>query len=406
MRPVHRPKEIKALAGARAFPPLILVLYHFCEGHDYRGVPQPICQLDWWANFFNCARWFDLPVSRGYLWVEFFFALSGFILVHVYGSRAWEFWKGKAYLPFVQARLARLYPVHLVTLLSMLFLMWTLNELSYVGGYASIFHQPYPPINTWPSFVANLFLVQAWQLFPYLTWNGASWFVSVEFLLCLLFPVYVLLSRLRWWMGLALIGAGLSALFLLAQGSGHGLDVTFHNGIYRGMAGFAAGVGLAMLYREAQERGADRLPDWVFDGAQVLALVLFLWATYFTGWAFSVRDLWFVGALYVMIFVLSFDRGFLARALSMALPRRLGEWSYCIYMGQTFWLQAVRYFEQRWYPPGETMIMGLRFSDVMWWAEPFLLMLVCIGWGALLAIQVEHPANAWLRRVLAQRKAL
>jgi peptidoglycan/LPS O-acetylase OafA/YrhL len=405
MRPVPRPTEIKALAGARAFPPLILVLYHFCEGHGYRGVDQAVCHVSGWAYFFTCAKWFDLAVSRGYLWVEFFFALSGFILVHVYGERAWEFWKGKAYLPFLKARLARLYPVHVFTLISMLYLMLVLNQLSYVGGYTSIYHQPYAPVNTSPSFIANLFLVQAWNIFPWLTWNGASWFVSVEFLLCLLFPVYVLLSRGRWWMGAALVGVGISALTLLAAGSHHGLDITFHNGIFRGMAGFAVGVGLAMLYREAKARGADRLPDWAFDAAQAVALAYFLWATYRTGWAFSVRDMWFVTSLYGIIFVTAFDRGFLARALSSSVVLKLGTWSYGIYMGQTFWLQAVRFFEQRWYPPGETMVFGLRFSDVMWWAEPFLLMLVCIGWGALLTIFVEHPANAWLRRRLAPRPA-
>jgi peptidoglycan/LPS O-acetylase OafA/YrhL len=399
----QRPAEIRALAGARAFPPLILVLYHFCEGHGYRGADLPICHASGWAYFFTCAKWFDLPVSRGYLWVEFFFALSGFILVHVYGARAWEFWKGKAYVPFLRARLARLYPVHLFTLITMLYLMWVLNALADWGGYVSIFHQPYHPINTWPSFIANLFMVQAWNLFPFLTWNGASWFVSVEFLLCLLFPVYVLLSRGRWWIGVALIGVGFSALTMIAQASGHGLDVTFHNGVFRGMAGFAVGAGLAMLYREAQQRGADRLPDWIFHGVQILALAYFFWATYRTGWAFSVRDMWFVSALYLMIFLLAFDRGFLAQALSSAIPRRLGVWSYGIYMGQTFWLQAVRYFEQRWYPPGDTMVLGLRFSDVMWWAEPFALMLVCIGWGALLAIYVEHPVNGWLRRRIARK---
>ena len=403
MPPVHRPVEIKSLAGARAFPPLILVLFHFCEGHGYRGIDQPICHVSGWANFFTCGKWFDLPVGRGYLWVEFFFALSGFILVHVYGARAWEFWKGKAYVPFLQARLARLYPVHLFTLISMLYLMWALNELSYAGGYASIYHQPYGPINTWPSFIANLFLVQAWNLFPFLSWNGASWFVSVEFLLCLLFPVYLLLSRGSWWRGVALIGVGLSALTFIAQTSGHGLDMTFHNSIFRGMAGFAVGVGLAVLFREAQARGADRLPEWVHNAVQAAALAYFFWTTYRTGWSHSPRDIWFTSSLYVMIFVLAFDRGFLARALASTIPRRLGEWSYAIYMGQTFWLQAVRTLEQRWYPPGDTMVLGLRFSDVMWWAEPFLLMAVCIGWGALLAIYIEHPVNARLRRRLARK---
>ena len=243
MRPSTRPSEIKALSGARALPPLILVLFHFCEGHGYRG-----------------ASWFDLPVGKGYLWVEFFFALSGFILIHVYGARAQEFWRGKAHRPFLEARLSRLYPLHIFTLFSMLFLMLTLNALADLGGYVSIYHQPYHPMNNWPSFVANLFLVQGWNLFPWLTWNGASWFVSVEFLLCLLFPVYVLLSRGGWLRALALIGAGVAALTFMAQTSGHGLDITFHNGVLRGMAGFAVGVGMAMLFRRANEAGAERLP--------------------------------------------------------------------------------------------------------------------------------------------------
>lgn len=397
-----RPAEIKALSGARALPPLILVLFHFCESQGYRGVDQPVCHVSAWQAFFTCAKWFDLPVSRGYLWVEFFFALSGFILVHVYGTRAGEFWRGKAYPQFLKARLARLYPVHLVTLLSMLFLMGTLNQLSYWGGYLSIYHQPWPPINTWPSFIASLFLVQGWNLFPWLTWNGASWFVSVEFLLCLLFPLYLTLSRGRWWMGVGMIGAGFCWLISLAHTTRHGLDLTFHDGMFRGMAGFAIGVGLAMLYRHAKRSGADKLPEWVFHGAQFVALAYFLWATYQTGWSHSPRDLWFAASLYGLIFVLAFDRGFLARALGTKPVLRLGEWSYAIYMGQTFWLQAMRYFEQRWYPPDDTLIFGVRFAAILWWAEPVLLTAICIGWGALIFYWIEKPANTWLRARLLQ----
>jgi hypothetical protein len=74
-------------------------------------------------------------------------------------------------------------------------------------------------------------------------------------------------------------------------------------------------------------------------------------------------------------------------------------------MGQTFWLQFIRYFEQRFYPPDNTIVLGQRFADLIWWIEPFALLLVCVAWGALLAMLIEHPANAFLRRMFAQRNA-
>ncbi len=402
MMQLHRPVEIKALSGARALPPLMLVLYHFCEGHGYRNAP-----------------WFDLLVGKGYLWVEFFFALSGFVLTYVYGSRAADFKSGKAYIPFLKKRWARLYPLHLFTLLSLLFLMWTLNWVADLYGYVSIYHQPYPPMNTWPSFIASLFMVQAWNLFPWLTWNGASWYVSVEFFLCILFPLYVLWARGGLGRALTLLALGLGGLALLAFSSKQGLlfsvaggwphlvvpyppqsvglDLTFHDSVLRGMAGFAVGVALAMLYRLANEAGAVKLPERLFSAAQVLVLGAMFWVFYCTGWSHSWRDIWTATALFALIFVVSFDRGFLARALSVRPMLKLGEWSYAIYLGQTFWLQFVRTLEERVYPPGETPIFGVRFCDILWWAEPFVLLGVCVLWGALLSTLVEKPANRALR---------
>ena len=107
-----RPPEIRALTGARALPPLILVLFHYCEGHGYRG-----------------AKWFDLPVAQG---------LSvGRVLLHAVRLRAhlrlWRrdgarFWRCAAYCRFLQSRLARLYPLHLamlfVILVMVIMLRW------------------------------------------------------------------------------------------------------------------------------------------------------------------------------------------------------------------------------------------------------------------------------------------
>ena len=72
----------------------------------------------------------------------------------------------------------------------------------------------------------------------------------------------------------------------------------------------------------------------------------------------------------MLVFALAFDRGILARALQTRLPQLMGEWSYAVYLGQTAWLLAIRFFEQRLYPPADTLILGTPFSALIWWLEP------------------------------------
>jgi peptidoglycan/LPS O-acetylase OafA/YrhL len=381
-----RPAEIKALSGARALPPLMIVLYHTCTFHQY--VPAEAV--------------LGPPILKGYLWVEFFFALSGFILIHVYGTRAREFWRGRAYVPFLQARLARLYPVHLVTLLSILLLMWTLNALDH-EAYVSIYRGPHAPLNTWSTFIANLFLVQAWNILPDLTWNSVAWFVSVEFLLCLLFPIYLMLARGGWWSAIGLIVAGTAGLAFLSFTGKHGLDITFHNGIFRGMSAFAIGVGMCVLYGKTKTFG-DSLPEWAISLAQAAVLIWLGLGIFDNGWSHTTQDIYTVVPMFWLVYVLAFDRGFAARFMQTRTMTKLGEWSYAIYMGQTAWLQLIRFFE-RGYPSNDTLVFGIRFGDLIWWPEPFALLAVCIGWGALLCTFIEIPANRAVRRFFARRAA-
>jgi peptidoglycan/LPS O-acetylase OafA/YrhL len=81
----------------------------------------------------------------------------------------------------------------------------------------------------------------------------------------------------------------------------------------------------------------------------------------------------------------------------------LGEWSYALYLGQTAWLLAIRFFEQRLYPPPDTIVLGTRFSSLIFWLEPTALVTICVLWGGFLAHFIEHPAARSLRNLLGRR---
>jgi peptidoglycan/LPS O-acetylase OafA/YrhL len=276
-----------------------------------------------------------------------------------------------------------------------------LRALAAHGGYLSIFDSRYHQDVSIKGFWLTLFLVHAWNSMGSLTWNGVSWFVSVEFALCLTFPAFLWLAEGRLWRGFSLIAAGLAGLLALLFTSKHGLDITYHNGVFRGLSDFSIGVGLAVLFRHAKPR--DRMPGWVHSLLQLILLSLLAIVVMNTGWSHTRMDIFTVLPLMALVFALAFDRGLVAQLLQMRLPQVMGEWSYAVYLGQTAWLLAIRYFEQRLYPPPDALVLGTRFSDLIWWLEPALLVVTCVLWGGLLAEYVELPVAARLRRQFGRR---
>ena len=159
--PHARKPALPALTGLRTLLALAILLFHF--------TPSGLS----WGPF----SLYPL-VNIGYVFVSFFFLISGFILSYNYADRP----GGVNIADFWMARLSRLYPVYLLTMLisiPMLMVEW------HARSHAEF----------WLGAIATPLLVQGF--FPHLAtfWNTVSWTLSCEIALYLMFPW---LLRLRW----------------------------------------------------------------------------------------------------------------------------------------------------------------------------------------------------------------
>lgn len=311
-----RPTEIRALTGARFLPVLLIVVFHYHEWYGYAG-----------------QYWIDLFVVKGYLWVEFFFSLSGFILYYVYGRRLAARVDPRAVGAFLAARIARIYPLQLATLFAALFLELDRRLTASWQAGLSFFDLPPDEGRTVFTFLSNLFMVQAWNLHTDLTWNPPAWFVSAEFFLYLVCPVLMLLVGNDFgWRSVVLAVASVGLLETLASTSGRGLDMSIHNGIFRGLAEFTIGLSLGALFVAIRERRARAWSARACTVAQLGLLAAILAAYIWSGPARTSRDLLVALPIVVLPFVLAFDRGLVAGLLQASWLRMLGEWAFAIYM--------------------------------------------------------------------------
>lgn len=220
--------HIKPLTALRFFAAFWVVLYHYWPKLDVGFTPA--------------------VAEKGYLGVEAFFVLSGFILCHVYLH---SFGEGRfRYGDFLWNRLARVYPLHLATMIGV-------GGMAIAGTLAGLSVDP--NILSWPSLPANLLLVHAWGFAPVAGWNHASWSISAEWFAYLTFPAFAFVAwRLRERPVVAVLGAlGLIAVLYPAFRALAGFSLTqatIQWGALRIVPCFALGCALHALWR------ADRFP--------------------------------------------------------------------------------------------------------------------------------------------------
>ncbi|MEI9994996.1 MAG: acyltransferase [Rhizomicrobium sp.] len=299
----HATARFRALDGWRGICALVVALHH----------------LELWCFLF----WQPL-VREAWLFVDFFFVLSGFVLAHTYGDKLRD---AAGIRSFVLRRFGRLWPLHAAVLLALIGLECVrLAMMHHLHGVAA------RPAFTGPNSVfaifTNLALVQALGLHDALTWNGPSWSISTEFYTYLVFALICAVAPSR---GLRVVLAAAAALLgagVLARYSPLGMEETVRWGEWRCLFGFFTGV----LAYEVWRRGwLGRLRGSLAEFAVVALVVAFITFEGRNGAVVYLAPPLF--ALAVLVFAA--EGGVLSAALTTRPAAALGRWSYSIYMVHT-----------------------------------------------------------------------
>lgn len=335
-----------------------------------------------WVALFAFWPNLDVPVmpgivAKGYLGVELFFVLSGFILCHVYLEAHGE--RRFSYRGFLWARIARVYPLHIATLLG----VGALAAAALAAGMSVDGN-----ILSWSSLPANLTLLHAWGLAPEAGWNHPSWSISAEWFAYLGFPAFALVAwKLRDRPVVAIVGAvvflaGLYAVFEPLAGFPL-TGATIAWGALRIVPCFALGCALYLAFR----RAPLRVP---LLGAFTAVLLIAISAT--LALPDTVTVILF-GLLIISLASLANDRaGWLASRPAVYL----GEISYSVYMVVVPWKLLAVNLAARLTDAGPEKSLHL----FVWLAVLAGLPVVAAGSYHL----VEYPARRALRRMAERRK--
>lgn len=217
------PKRFYLLDALRGVAALAVVLFHWqnflvqgdVERMGYGGRDMPFQQQ------------LSLVYQHGFLAVDLFFSLSGFIFFCFYAEKVSS---GKVQArQFFVLRLSRLYPLYLTTLLvaavgQALFFQSQGRYMAYLHN--DLFH-----------FWLHLSMLSSVGLEQGLSFNGPAWSISVEAVLYLAFFLVCLLGKPKIWI---LVLVSLFGLFLLSR---------LYLPLGRGIGSFFLGGLVFALYR-------------------------------------------------------------------------------------------------------------------------------------------------------------
>jgi len=337
---------IGPLTGVRGFAALWVVLCHFRE--------DLALALPGWDALAAIS-------FHGYLGVDLFAFLSGFVISYTYGDRLAHFERTRT-LRFLWLRFARVYPLHLSVLLLFVAVRVASDGAAVLTAAASD-----------PAFWRQLFLLHGWGFDDAVAWNVPSWTVSSEWFCYLLFPFLApALGRVVSGPRAALLAAAcLATTTLLLFAVGHPRFTAYLDwGLIRIGGEFLTGCLMFRAWRAGL--GADRYWGWLGVAALVFAVP-----------ASIVHPALAVPAFAVAVYSLAWDEAPASTVFGNRIARYLGEISYSVYM--------VHWFV---FAYAEPLGLGALPDPYRAWA----MLAVVLAMASATHYAIENPARGYLRR--------
>jgi peptidoglycan/LPS O-acetylase OafA/YrhL len=342
--------EIKPLTGMRGVAAVLVVAHH----------AESAALLDRGDVFF-----------RGQPWVDLFFVLSGYVMALRYLEA-----EKVDFRTFYVHRVARIYPLHILTAFAMMAAACVLTFLH---------HQPLPERLNLVQALRELTLTMALPVVgSHDIWNYPAWSISVEWWVYFtVFPILAVVGRRlagMFWLLIGLLGMAALGFWLLTLPLDYGVTRGW-SAFLRAVAGFVAGYGVR---RVEKAMPSLRVPPLMLDFI-VIAIVAII---YLTPPLIGRRDFWPVMLLFPVVVFGCIDTDCLtSRFLSWRPIKYLGDISYTIYLVHALIIAV-------WHATATQLHI-----ETPWLAVP-----VCMAASVLAASwlwpRFERPAATFVRRRL------
>jgi peptidoglycan/LPS O-acetylase OafA/YrhL len=313
---LNKTNQITALTALRGVAALFVAAYHFNQ------YVLPVVNSKWTSAHL-----------RGYLWADFFFILSGFIMTYVYQKQFETGITIKSFLAFMRLRFARLYPIHLLTLVWLIVLYLIVVKLCHVT-LDPVLQSVFNP----PSIILHLLMLHGFNTVWSTTWNIPAWAIGSEWLTYLLFPFLVFLMQKKRVLFvilsvIAILCAYLCVTMLISnvylantwlQHLPNSIDrYVFPLNFVRCFAGFLLGMMTHYFFELKWANSFLKRND--FFAISVLLFFVFC--------HFSMSDIFTILLFPMMIVSAAYNETWVSKCLENKYLQAIGTWSYSIYMG-------------------------------------------------------------------------